>query len=173
MKPLILFLDLDETLISFVFSKENEGISRLRPYLYQFLNTVKNYFELIIFTTSTKNYADPILDVIEVTKGKYFSYRLYRESCTIVNNYIIKDIGKFGRDLNKCIIVDNMPQNFKLQKENGIFIKNFDGDKNDCKLKKLIPILKLITNNYNNDVRNELSKLKKEIFSKITTDLEE
>jgi molybdopterin biosynthesis enzyme len=53
-----------------------------------------------------------ILDVIEVTKGKYFSYRLYRESCTIVNNYIIKDIEKFGRDLNKCIIVDNITTKF-------------------------------------------------------------
>ena len=173
-KPLSLFLDLDETLISFVFSKENEGISRLRPYLYQFLNTVKNYFELIIFTTSTKNYADPILDVIEVTKGKYFSYRLYRESCTIVNNYIIKDIGKFGRDLNKCIIVDNMPQNFKLQKENGILISSFWGeDTNDKALLNLGRILvtigvEMIDNNYMIDVRDLLLKYKDDILRKVS-----
>ena len=173
-KPLSLFLDLDETLISFVFSKENEGISRLRPYLYQFLNTVKNYFELIIFTTSTKNYADPILDVIEVTKGKYFSYRLYRESCTIVNNYIIKDIEKFGRDLNKCIIVDNIPQNFKLQKENGILISSFWGeDINDKALINLGRILvtiavEMIDNNYTIDIRNLLMKYRDDILKKVS-----
>ena len=169
-----LFLDLDETLISFVFSNENEGISRLRPYLYQFLNTVKNYFELIIFTTATKNYADPILDVIEVKKGTYFSYRLYRESCTIVNNYIIKDIGKFGRDLNKCIIVDNMPQNFKLQKENGILISSFWGeDTNDKALLNLGRILvtigvEMIDNNYMIDVRDLLLKYKDDILRKVS-----
>ena len=173
-KPLSLFLDLDETLISFVFSKENEGISRLRPYLYQFLNTVKNYFELIIFTTSTKNYADPILDVIEVTKGKYFSYRLYRESCTIVNNYIIKDIEKFGRDLNKCIIVDNIPNNFKLQKENGILISSFWGeDTNDKALINLGRILvtiavEMIDNNYTIDIRNLLMKYRDDILKKVS-----
>ena len=173
-KPLSLFLDLDETLISFVFSNENEGISRLRPYLYQFLNTVKNYFELIIFTTATKNYADPILDVIEVKKGTYFSYRLYRESCTIVNNYIIKDIGKFGRDLNKCIIVDNMPQNFKLQKENGILISSFWGeDTNDKALLNLGRILvtigvEMIDNNYMIDVRDLLLKYKDDILRKVS-----
>ena len=37
----------------------------------------------------------------------------------------------------------------------------------------IITILKIITNNYNNDVRNELSKLKKEIFFKIIIDIEE
>ena len=66
-----------------------------------------------------------------------------------------------------------MPQNFKLQKENGIFIKNFNGDdKNDSALIDLIPILRKITCDINNDVRVELSKLKNEIFTKITTNLE-
>ena len=129
-------------------------------------------FEIILFTAGTQDYADPILDIIE-KKKKFFDKRLYRQHTILIDNILIKDLSKLGRDLSKVIIVDNMPQNFKLQKENWIFIKNFDGSKNDCKLKKLIPILKLITNNYNNDVRNELSKLKKEIFSKITTDLEE
>lgn len=40
------------------------------------------------------------------------------------------------------IIVDNMPQNFNLQKENGIFIKSFYGDDNDDQaLIDLAPIL--------------------------------
>ena len=47
------------------------------------------------------------------------------------------------------IIVDNMPQNFNLQKENGIFIKSFYGDDNDdTALIDLAPIL--IGFNYSN-----------------------
>ena len=48
-----------------------------------------------------------------------------------------------GRDIAKCIIVDNIPQNFRLQKENGIFIKSFYSEnKNDDSLIQLGPILK-------------------------------
>ena len=171
-KKFTLVLDLDDTLINFKYDNLGRGILKPRPNLFNFLNEMSQIFEIILFTAGTQDYADPILDIIE-KKKKFFDKRLYRQHTILIDNILIKDLSKLGRDLSKVIIVDNMPQNFKLQKENGIFIKNFDGDKNDCKLKKLIPILKLITNNYNNDVRNELSKLKKEIFSKITTDLEE
>jgi CTD small phosphatase-like protein 2 len=173
-KPLTLFLDLDETLMSFVFSKENEGISRMRPYLFQFLNLVKNYYELIIFTAAKSDYADPILDVIERKKGTYFTYRLYRESCSIINNYYVKDIGKFGRDLRKCIIVDNMSQNFRLQKENGILISSFWGeDINDKALFYLGRILvsigmEMVEKNYMIDIRDELVKYKDEILRKVS-----
>ena len=173
-KPLTLFLDLDETLMSFVFSKENEGISRMRPYLFQFLNLVKNYFELIIFTAAKSDYADPILDVIEGTKGTYFTYRLYRESCSIINNYYVKDIGKFGIDLRKSIIVDNMSQNFRLQKENGILISSFWGeDINDKALFYLGRILvsigmEMVEKNYMIDIRDELVKYKDEILRKVS-----
>ena len=53
-------------------------------------------------------------------------------------SYLIKDISRLGRDLSKIIIVDNMPQNFRLQTENGIFIKTFYGeDTNDTALIEL------------------------------------
>ena len=50
--------------------------------------------------------------------------------------------------MTKVMIVDNMPQNFRLQKENGIFIKTFYGeDQEDSALFKLIPILTKIATN--------------------------
>ena len=51
------------------------------------------------------------------------------------------------------------------------FIRNFYGDDNDDALKELIPILTNITKNPNNDIREELKKMKEEIFTKITTNL--
>ena len=175
-KQLTLILDLDETLMSFVYTKEKvgQGISRIRPFLYNFLNLVKEYYELIIFTASTQIYADPILDAIEGIKGQYFNYRLYRNHCCILDNNFVKDISLLGRDLSKTIIVDNMQQNFKLQKENGILISSFWGeDINDRALLQLGRILvniakDMIFCNYNNDIRNLIFKYKDDIVKNVS-----
>ena len=170
-KKFTLVLDLDETLISFRIDERHRGMVKMRPGLYKFLKSVGGKYELIIFTAGTQEYADPILDVIE-NNEKYFAKRLYRQHTIFMNNTYIKDLTRLGRDLSKTIIVDNMPQNFCLQRENGIFIKNFFGeDKFDTALKDLTGILLKIASNPNNDVRTELKKYKEEIFTKITTNL--
>ena len=172
-KKFTLVLDLDETLISFRREDAQKGILRLRPGLYKFLNEVKQIYEVIVFTTGTQEYADPILNAIE-KQGKFFDTRLYRQHAIIIDNLFVKDLSRLGRDISKVIIVDNMPHNFGLQKENGIFIKNFYGENaKDNALIDLIPILKSIASNEDNDVRIELKKYENEIFTKITTDLKE
>ena len=89
-----------------------------------------------------------------------------------MNNIYLKDLTRLGRDLSKIIIVDHVPQNFSLQKENGILIKNYFGqDKYDTTLNDLTPILLKIASKPNNDVREELKKYREEIFTKITTNL--
>ena len=175
-KPISLVLDLDETLMSFVYTdnEKKEGLSRLRPFLYNFLNLVKEYYEIITFTAATQSYADPILDAIEIKRGKYFNFRLYRNHCSIVNNIIVKDISLIGRDISKIIIVDNMQQNFKLQKENGILISSFWGeDSNDKALLQLGRILvtiatEMIGNNYCYDIRALISKYKDDILKNVS-----
>ena len=170
-KKFTLVLDLDETLISFHINEQGKGILIPRPFLLKFLTEMNKIFELVVFTAGTQEYADPILNIID--KKKFFDKRLYRQHCIILDNIFVKDLSKLGRDLSKVIIIENTPQNFKLQKDNGIFIKNFYGeDKNDSALLDLIPILKTVTNNEKNDVRIELKKLKNEIFTKITTNLQ-
>ena len=170
-KKYTLVLDLDETLISFRFGENQRGILKMRPGLFDFLKNVKNKYEIIIFTAGTQEYADPILDTIE-KRGKFFAKRLYRQHTILMNNIYIKDLTRLGRDLSKIIIVDNMPQNFCLQKENGILIKNFFGEEQyETTLKDLSNILLKIASKPNNDVRKELKKYREEIFTKITTNL--
>ena len=169
-KEFSLVLDLDETLISFKLDEKDEskGILRYRPGLDIFLSKVSKYYELIIFTAATKEYADPILDEIEINQF-YFDYRLYREHTIIFNNDFIKDLSRLGRDLSKVIIVDNMPQNFRLQKENGIFIKAFWGDDiYDTALYDLGDILEKIALSYK-DLRKGLIYYKDEILNKVTS----
>jgi TFIIF-interacting CTD phosphatase-like protein len=56
-KEFFLVLDLDETLIHFQISNtdENKGILSLRPGIYEFLNLVSKYYELMIFTAGTND----------------------------------------------------------------------------------------------------------------------
>ena len=68
-------------------------------------------------------------------KKKYIDHRLYREHCIVRNNEFIKDISRIGRNIEKMIIVDNLPLCFMLQKENGINIRSYwEEDKNDVVL---------------------------------------
>ena len=169
-KKFSLVLDLDETLISLDRNKtnnNNKGILKLRPGLIKFLSKIKNFYEIIVFTSGTKEYGDQIIDVIE-NEEKYFDYRLYREHTLSYNNEFIKDISRIGRPLDKIIIVDNLPQNFRLQKENGIEIKPFFGDDNSDKvLTSLGNILKKIANRFN-DTRNGILEYRNEIKKKIS-----
>ena len=71
--------------------------------------------------------------------------------------------------MNKLIIVDNLPQNFRLQKENGIMIKPFWGeDVYDTVLYELGVILNKIANEFY-DTRKGIIKYKNEILSKVSS----
>ncbi len=169
-KKFTLVLDLDETLISFKLDpkEDNKGTIRFRPYLDSFLQKVKEKYEIIVFTSGTQDYADPIEDAIE-QDNKYFDARLYREHTIACGKDIVKDISRIGRPLDKIIIVENMPQNYRLQKENGILIKSFYGeDIYDTALNSLGDILVKIANEFS-DVRIGIAKFKDEIVDKVST----
>ena len=171
-KPYTLVLDLDETLIHFKANPNNEesGTIKIRPYLYQFLDKIKKYYELVVFTAATQEYADPIINALETNK-KYFDYRLYRIHTIIIDNDFVKDLSKLGRDLSRIIIVDNMEQNYKLQTNNGITIRPFWGkDNEDSALIDLLDILIKIAEK-NMDVRAGLKLFKEDIISKVTSNI--
>jgi len=54
----------------------------------------------------------------------------------------IKDLSTLNRDLSRCIIVDNIASNYKLQPRNGIAISTWTGEEDDIALSNLIPVLK-------------------------------
>ena len=171
-KNFSLVLDLDETLVHFKEKKNSEGngILQIRPGVNEFLEEVGKFYELIIFTTATQDYADTLIDAIEEDKI-YFEHRFYRNHAIIINNDFVKDLKRIGRPLDKIIIIDNMPQNFRLQKENGIMIKAFWGeDKYDTALYDLIPILVNIAKD-GGDIRKGLVKYKEDILKKISSSI--
>lgn len=159
-----LVLDLDETLVHFEEITQG-GMFLVRPYARVFLERVSEFFEIVIFTAATKDYADKILDHID-EKHEYISHRLYRESTTFYNNIYHKDLSKLGRDLSKTIIIDNCMENFRLQPSNGIYIKSWHNDRGDQALLQLFPILCELVQWGHRDVRVALRELKKRLNSR-------
>ena len=171
-KKFSLVLDLDETLISLKFNKNNKGILKFRPYLFEFLNNLKPYYELISFTYGTRIYAEPILNEIE-SKKKYFDIKLFREHSIIIGKDFVKDISRIGRPMSKIAIIDNININYRLNQENGILIYPFyeDNFKNDKALFELKNILLEIYKKYD-DIREGLLDFKDEIITKVSCNLD-
>mmetsp|Transcript_28854 Transcript_28854/g.25529 ORF Transcript_28854/g.25529 Transcript_28854/m.25529 type:complete len:80 (-) Transcript_28854:30-269(-) len=65
------------------------------------------------------------------------------------------------------IIVDNVPENFSLQPDNGIFITSWFDEVNDTALSELTPILKEIVEKQVTDVRFALRTLRDQMIEQI------
>ena len=176
-----LVLDLDETLVYFMpnnmFLNEEGRIGGdkhaliFRPGLIDFLKKMRPLFELVIFSFGTFDYVDNVIKIIE-KKEKYFEYVLYRQHATVSNNEYIKDLSLLGRDLKNIIIVDDIPQVFKMQERNGICIKPFSGDivseRNTLKiLGKILEKVRFDAEE-DGDIRKSLDRQRSLILSHIT-----
>lgn len=106
-----------------------------------------------------------ILDCLDRDK-KYIKHRLYRQHISFYSGGFVKDISRVGRDLTKIIIIDNTPENFKLQQHNGLAIKTWTDDIRDTQLLDLERILTDISYYKVTDVRPIVRKIKDEIIVK-------
>jgi len=161
----ILVLDLDETLVSSTVKQQRcdyhvdvlvgglltRFYVKKRPYLQLFLQTVSNWFEVVIFTASLSPYANPLIDKFD--SKKRIKRRLFRQSCIHKGSgQYVKDLSVVDPDMSQVMIVDNSPLSYSLNKENGIGIRDWCGDDyNDKALLELLPFLEILR--YVSDVR--------------------
>lgn len=111
-----------------------------RPWVDYFLESVREMFEVMIFTASLNKYGDPLLDLLDA-KPQSMRWRLFRESCVYDCGCYVKDLSLLGRDLKDTIIIDNSPYSYKYQPENAIPISSFIDDPTD---RELLRVLKLL-----------------------------
>ena len=82
-----------------------------RPHCDDFLRKVCKWYNLVVFTASVQEYADPVIDWLEQERT-YFSARYYRQHCTLRNGAYIKDLSSVEPDLSRVMILDNSPLSY-------------------------------------------------------------
>ena len=153
----LLILDLDETLIYATEEKldrESEFCVGQyyvykRPFLNEFLEFCFKNFEVAVWTSSTRNYAEKIVEKVFDSKHS-ISFLWARERCTIsydaeeMQRFYEKKIHKIRRrkyDLNSVIVIDDSPEKWRSAYGNLVRIKPFFGEADDTELKHLVVYL--------------------------------
>jgi len=149
-----LVLDLDETLVhssfqkvdcSFNFPIELDGLEyevyvSKRPFVDEFIAECAKVYELVIFTASLSEYANPVIDTLD--PNGYIKHRLFREHCVFHENQVyVKDLSTLGRNIKDCIIIDNSPLSYLFDPTNAIGCTSWFGDPKDTELRDLLPVL--------------------------------
>lgn len=111
-----------------------------RPHCDDFLRRVCKWYNLVIFTASVQEYADPVIDWLE-TERKFFSGRYYRQHCTFRHGAFIKDLSSVEPDLSRVMILDNSPLSYMFHQDNAIPIEGWINDPTDNDLMHLVPLL--------------------------------
>jgi len=121
-----------------------------RPHCDDFLRRVCKWYNLVVFTASVQEYADPVIDWLEQER-KFFSGRYYRQHCTFRHGAFIKDLSSVEPDLSKVMILDNSPLSYMFHQDNAIPIEGWISDPTDNDLLHLVPLLEGLQ--YVTDVR--------------------
>ena len=153
-----LVLDLDETLVHF-FEDNNEAYVKVRMGAECFISILSQFCEIVIFTASTKFYADTVIDGLDCKD--LIDHKLYREHTYDYNGINVKDLSKLDRDLNKVIIIDNIEENYMFQPNNGLNIIDFEGDENDNELHFILEDLLKVVTVPGKNVTHELPEIRK------------
>lgn len=173
----ILVLDLDETLIHSMSRSTSSsnlsqghmvevkfsstGVSTLycvykRPYCDLFLSSVSKWYNLVIFTASMREYADPVIDWLESGISAKFTQRRYRSDCILRDGIgYVKDLTIISKNLQDIIIVDNSPISYAMHVDNAIQVEGWISDPTDTGLLNLLPLLEGLR--FTTDTRNILS----------------
>ncbi|XP_020864618.1 CTD small phosphatase-like protein 3 [Phascolarctos cinereus] len=166
-----LVLELDDTLVScslralpnahFSFPVSFQGMyykvqGRLRPHTHEFLEILSHFFQIMIFTTAKRDYAEPIADLLDPHK-KLIRGRLFQDDCICLQGHYVKDLKVLGQDLARTVVLTDSLKAFPYQMDNQLLIPRWKGDSEDQELSKLLPFLERLSDL--DDVRPELWSL--------------
>lgn len=117
---------------------------QFRPYLKEFLEDMRERYELVVYTSADQGYADVVIDCIE-SEQQFFAHRLYQAQCLRKEGlYLFKDLEILcsNRVLSDIVLVDNLVRNYSLAVRNGVPIVDYKGAFDDCQLVHLAGYLR-------------------------------
>lgn len=150
-RPLTLVLTLEDFLIHSEWSQQYGWRTAKRPGADYFLGYLSQYYEIVLFSSNYMMYAEKVAEKMDPIHA-FVTYNLYKEHCLYKDGVHIKDLSKLNRDLGKTMIIDTDPNSYKLQPENAIPVKPWEGTADDGLL-KLIPFLEYLATQQVSDVR--------------------
>ena len=84
-----------------------------RPFVQECLLRLSKIYQIVIFTASQPEYADPIIDLMD-TAG-VVAMRLYRDQCVNWGGMYVKDLTVVSnRSLREMVLVDNSVHSFSF-----------------------------------------------------------
>jgi TFIIF-interacting CTD phosphatase-like protein len=154
-----LILDLDETLVHATRQPLDHEpdfvvgpfVVYRRPFLNEFIAYCFEAFDVAVWTSSGREYADAV--VRQVFGDRPLQFFWTAERCTQRTNletyerYNVKDLRKvrrLGISLEQTLMVDDSPEKLERAYGNHIWIPPFEGDKSDVELRHLGAYLKII-----------------------------
>ncbi|CCD25108.1 protein translocase subunit TIM50 NDAI_0E02910 [Naumovozyma dairenensis CBS 421] len=157
-RPLTLVLTLEDLLVHSEWSQKYGWRTAKRPGVDYFLGYLSQYYEIVLFSSNYMMYGEKIAEKLDPLHA-FISYSLFKEHCVYKDGVHIKDLSKLNRDVNKVLIIDTDPNNYKLQPENAIPMEPWKGEADD-KLLRLIPFLEYLATQQVDDVKPILNSFK-------------
>ncbi|KAJ8985834.1 hypothetical protein NQ317_012075 [Molorchus minor] len=125
-----------------------------RPLLDHFLHTLRESYEIIIYTAEEGKVVFSVVDIID--PDNIIAYKLIRGTTDFTRTGHVKKINSLNRNLTKVICVDWNDKHLKLNPENLLRVKRWEGNDDDKSLLDLAMFLKTIADNDIEDVREVL-----------------
>lgn len=120
-RKITVILDLDETLIY-----AREGPLYCRPHLDELLHFLGENCETVVWTAGIRPYAQAVIKNIDPTG--IIQHCVYRHNKWFSGQPgYVKDLSLVGRDLSRCLIVENTPDCVRGYERNGILVPDYDG----------------------------------------------
>eukprot|EP01065_Artemidia_motanka_P051085 TRINITY_DN8896_c2_g1_i2.p2 TRINITY_DN8896_c2_g1~~TRINITY_DN8896_c2_g1_i2.p2 ORF type:complete len:393 (+),score=121.81 TRINITY_DN8896_c2_g1_i2:340-1518(+) len=132
---LVVVLDLDETLVHF-----RNGPVHYRPHLGELLDALKHTCEVVLWTASTAACAQRIMGQLDPRNDR-FHHRVFRTDRWFKGLPYQKNLRALGRDLRRCVIVENSVDCVSQSSANAVIVKDYFGGQDDqalAGLKKLL-----------------------------------
>jgi carboxy-terminal domain RNA polymerase II polypeptide A small phosphatase len=176
---ILLILDLDETLMY----ADETGIGRpedfsidgyavyKRPGLDTFIDTIRPHFELAVWTSSTRPYAEAVVPRL-FPPDLPLRFVWARDRCTMRfdperHDYVwaknLSKLKRLGYRLERVLIVDDSPEKLEKNYGNLVRVRPFEGDPHDRELEALGEYLSSLRET--NDVR----RIEKRFWRRVST----
>ncbi|XP_066158938.1 mitochondrial import inner membrane translocase subunit TIM50-C-like [Euwallacea fornicatus] len=125
-----------------------------RPLLDYFLESLKDQYEIVIYTAEQGMTVFPLIEAID--PKNIIAYKLVRDATHFTGGHHVKSLNNLNRDLSKVICIDWNGSNLKFNPENLFCVKRWPGNDDDTSLLDLVTFLKTIADNGIDDVRDVL-----------------